>query len=401
MKTKIGMIGLGGRGMEVLRILAEMEEADVLAVCDLFEDRAKSAADLVTEKQGVRPAELTDYQQILNRKDVDAVIICASWEAHVDLAVAAMRAGKAVGLEIGGAYTLKDCWKLVDAWEENRVPFMFLENCCYDKGELRALSMARKGMFGDIVHCSGAYSHYLADEILSGDKNRHYRLRNYLNRNCENYPTHELGPIAKLLNINCGNRMVSLVSVASRAAGLESYVAAHKDAVDQNLIGKRFKQGDIVHTLITTANGETILLKLDTTLPNWYDRELIVRGTKGLYNAVCDCVYLDKKGNGDEKDYMRESVSEYDEYLPEIWKTITDKELQSTHGGMDDFMLRDFIARLQSGAEMPIDVYDAASWMCVTCLSEISVRNNGAPVEIPDFTRGRWIQRNNIDVIDF
>ena len=77
----------------------------------------------------------------------------------------------------------------------------------------------------------------------------HYRLAEYLNRNCENYPTHEIGPIAKLLDINRGNRFVSLSSVCSGANGLKDFVKKHKDLHDE--LGKtEFAQADIVRTFI-------------------------------------------------------------------------------------------------------------------------------------------------------
>ena len=86
--------------------------------------------------------------------------------------------------------------------------------------ELMVLNMVRRGLFGEVVHCQGGYRHDLREEVSTGREMRHYRFRNYLYRNCENYPTHELGPIANVLDINRGNRMLTLVSVASKAAGL-------------------------------------------------------------------------------------------------------------------------------------------------------------------------------------
>jgi hypothetical protein len=49
---------------------------------------------------------------------------------------------------------------------------------------------------------------------------------------------------------------------------------------------------------------------------------------------------------------------------------------------------------------MPLDVYDAAAWMVITCLSEKSIKE-GKVVEIPDFTRGAYKVRPITDVIDF
>lgn len=88
------------------------------------------------------------------------------------------------------------------------------------------------------------------------------------------------------------------------------------------------------------------------------------------------------------------------EYLPDEWRSITKEETESGHGGMDAIMLRSFLEKALRGEEMPIDVYDAASWMSVSCLSEQSVALGGAPVAVPDFTNGKWILREKNDVLE-
>jgi len=308
-------------------------------------------------------------------------------------------------MEVGGAYTLEECWELVSAYEETKTPFMFLENCCFDKTELMATFMARDGLFGEIVYCSGAYSHDLREEVASGKENRHYRLRNYLNRNCENYPTHELGPIAKILDINRGNRMLSVVSVASKAAGMENYIKRNSDKYP-DLKDIKFKQGDIVNTLITCSGGQTISLILDTTLPGVYDRDLIIKGTKGMYNQSANFAVIDgevehTKWTGIENtmDLINSAVKYEEKYLPEFWKNLTEEQKNSGHGGMDGYMLDIFFDAIRNGDEMPIDVYDAAAWMSISCLSEQSIALGGAPVTVPDFTRGKWLIRPRKDVV--
>ena len=173
---------------------------------------------------------------------------------------------------------------------------------------MMVMDMAKKGLFGDIVHCSGGYHHDLRDEVSNGIENRHYRFRNYLNRNAENYPTHELGPIAKILNINHGNRFLTLTSTASRAAGLHEYICSNKPD-DVNLQNTIFQQGDIVTTVIKCAHGETITLTLDTTLPRYYSRGLAVRGTKGMYEEVTDSIYMDTEENKELHFTWREKKS--------------------------------------------------------------------------------------------
>ena len=393
--VRVGFIGLGNRGKSLLDVVLAQNES-VTAVCDLYADRAESAANKVEEKSGKRPAEYTDYKKLLADESVDAVVISCAWEDHVMIAVDAMRAGKAVGLEVGGAYSVHQCWELVKTQEATGVPFMFLENCCFGRRELMVLNMVEKGLFGKVVHCSGGYHHDLREEIAFGRENRHYRLRNYLTRNCENYPTHELGPIAKVLKINNGNRMVSLTSTASKAEGLHDY-ALRKKPDDAFLCNAQVNQGDIVTTVIKCANGETIVLTLDTTLPRFYSRAFTVRGTRGMYEEATDSVFLD---NGEDCKYdwswrankVGNAASYTDEYDHPIWKKYIEEGVQGGHDGMDYLEFKFFFDALRNDKPMPVDVYDAASWMVITTLSESSIANGSAPVEIPDFTEGKWLR---------
>lgn len=404
-QVNVGFIGLGCRGKLLSSIVAEMEEANIVAVCDLYEDRQEEAAEMIGQKTGTKPKTCGDYHELLKDDTIDAVIIAASWEAHVPVAIDCMQAGKITALEVGGAYTVEDCYALVEAQERTGTPFMFLENCCYGKFELLSTALVRKGMMGEIVHCHGAYGHDLRSEVLGGRVNRHYRLNNYITRNCENYPTHELGPIARLLGINRGNRMVSLVSVASKAAGLQEFSHDPRNP-DPLLAGQKFAQGDIIHTLITCEDGSTISLKLDTTLPRFYSREFTVRGTKGCCLMDINAVLLDDEGLEEFFDpqlsvqkYLN-NAEQFTEYLPKIWKDMDKEKTHRGHGGMDYLMLREFFRAVQEGRPMPIDIYDAAAWMVITPLSEQSIARQGAAVEIPDFTNGAWRTRKNTDIVE-
>ena len=401
---RVGVIGLGNRGKGMLKLLLTFSELKIVSVCDSYSDRAEWGADTVVQKGAERPFVTTDAIELLDRADLDAVFLFTAWEYHINLACEAMERGIAVGMEVGGAYAVEDCWKLVDTAEKTKTPFMLLENCCFNRSELMVTAMARDGLFGDIVHCAGAYAHDLREEVSHGRENRHYRLRNYLNRCCENYPTHEFGPIAKLLGINRGNRVLSLVSYASSAKGINAYAKEHPDTVDPAMATASFRQGDVVTTLLQCAGGETVTLRLDTTLPRYYDREFTVRGTKGMYEMGPNMLFFNgMKEHFDTRKTYREQLDNAtayeDKYLPDIWKSITPEELAAGHGGMDAMEIRAFIDALLSGDEMPIDVYDCAVWMAITALSERSIALGGMPQEMPDFTRGIWLTRPLKDVV--
>lgn len=397
--VRVAMIGMGERGKQLMDPLLKMKDVQVVAVCDAYEDRTAAAAETVKKECGSAPFMSQDYKEVLSHGDVDVAVISTSWQYHIAIAIEAMKQGVFAAMEVGGTYDLQECYDLVQAYEQTKTPFFFLENCCYGHRELMCLNMARAGAFGEIVHCDGAYKHDLRKEVSYGKENRHYRLAHYIHHNCENYPTHDLGPIAKILGINRGNRMLHLVSVASKARGLAQYIRDHKPD-DAELLNTEFRQGDIVTTVITCENGETITLTLDTTLPRIYSRNFTVHGTKGMYQEDGDYVFLEKDLKVDiaeidtDPQKIWKNADEYAKvYDNDLWKHKSAGMIASGHGGMDYLVLRAMLSAARGESYPAIDVYDAASWMCITALSEQSIASGNMPVEIPDFTNGKYKNR--------
>ena len=384
-------IGLGGRGYGLLNmVLDTMPDVNVVGVCDLYEDRTERAKEAVINKRGNTPVATLDYHELLKMEEVDAVITPSAWDAHVPICIDAMNAGKYVATEVGGAYSVDQCWELVKTYERTGVPCMMLENCCYGREELTVLNMIKKGMFGEIIHCEGGYEHDLRDEVALGHENRHYRLDNYMNRNGELYPTHELGPIAKYLNINRGNRMISLTAMSSKARGINAWIKDNRGEDFENS-NFAFAQGDIVITCIKCAHGETIVLKHDTTLPRAYSRGNLVHGTKGIWSEDKYGCMFDGSCEGASWAHTFTSMNEFfPEHEHPLWKDYT---AVGGHGGIDYLVMRGFIEAVKAGTQTPIDVYDTASWMVISCLSEDSIAMGSMPVAIPDFTNGKWIKR--------
>ena len=394
---KLGVIGLGGRGFSWVKALTEMKDVEIVAVSDVYQDRIDRAAQHVEENKGKRPAGYTDYHQLLAESDAEAIVVFTSWETHIRVGIDALKSGRRVGLEVGGACSMEECWEMVHASEQTGIPLMLLENCCYGENEMLVLNMVKKGLFGTLVHCQGGYQHDLRTEIGNGDVNRHYRQNNFLNRNGELYPTHELGPIAKDLCINRGNRMVSLVSMASKASGLHEWFVANRP--DTPFATAQVNEGDIVTTMIKCAGGETIVLTHDCTLPRPYSRGGRVQGTKGLWMEDNKSIYLepaDAKFDPENPYPSHEWKSQEDyreQYEHPLWKAFKASEKTGGHGGMDYLVMRAFIESVQNHTVPPIDVYDAAAWLSVTVLSEQSIALGSAPVAVPDFTSGMWMHR--------
>ena len=227
-KLRIGIIGLcrGGAGFA----FAAIPGCEITAICDLEADNIQRALQKIDERRSqcerssqtrapkVYTGSPEAWKKLCDDPEVDVVMNSTPWELHVPIALYAMKAGKHVLIEVPSAFTVDECWELVETSEKLRRHCMQLENCCYGRQEMMVLNMVKKGLFGEVVHCDGGYIHHLCGEILAGKEKKHYRLRNYMYRNCDNYPTHALGPIAKILNINKGNRFLTLTSTASKPA---------------------------------------------------------------------------------------------------------------------------------------------------------------------------------------
>ncbi len=397
-KVKIAFIGFGARGDCLMKMMLEAmaKDIEIVGVCDEYEDRAQAAKKMVEEIAGNTPVVTTDYRRLLEMKEVDAVVSPSAWDAHVQIAVDSMLAGKYVATEVGGAYSIDQCWQLVHTYEKTGVPMMLLENCCYGKNELTVYNMIKKGLFGEVVHCEGGYRHDLRDEIALGEENRHYRLQNFMNRNGELYPTHELGPIAKAININRGNRMLYLTSMASKACGVNDWIKKNRGE-DFPRANYPFAMGDIVTTMIKCAHGETITLTHDTSLPRAYSRGNLIQGTNAIWSEDKNGIVLDKVPAvpGFEKEWQK--IDEfYDEYMHPLWKEYVKNGVVQGHDGIDFLSMSGFIEAVKNHTQTPIDVYDAASWMAITTLSEDSVAMGSMPVAIPDFTNGKWVKNRPI-----
>lgn len=393
-KTNFAIIGLGGRGQGMLGEFLDVPGVRVVAVCDKYADRAEAGVRIVREKTGETPDMYLDYKELLQRDDVSAVLIMTTWITHARIAVDAMRAGKHAAIEVGGAASIEECWQMVRTSEDTGKYCMLLENCCYDRNEMALFNMVKQGLFGEIVHLEGGYRHDLRSEITLGRENRHGRLFNFMHRNGELYPTHQLGPICKLIDINRGNRMLSLSSITSKSRGLNVWLRDNKGA-DYDITEYPFNEGDVTTTLIRCANGETITLHHDCSLPRPYSRDYVIEGTRGIFqeNSHGGEIFLDTMGEKGKEPEWHEFPPVREQYEHPLWSKYTRDGVHGGHGGMDFLVLSAFAESVIEGHEPPIDVYDTAAWMAVTCLSEQSAAMGGLPVPIPDFTNGMWIDR--------
>ncbi len=394
--VRIGFVGAGRRGTGLLRVLLAINGVEVPAVCDINPTAAAGAQELITRSGRAKPERYTsgedDFKRLMDRGDLDAVVIATPWEWHTPMAVYAMKAGKYAAVEVPCAITLDQCWDLVKTHEATGVPCMMLENWSFRRDNLAVLNMIRQGLFGEIVHCHCAHSHnciggsdFFFDHNAQG--NPRWSSKHLLQRNADQYPTHSLGPVLSWMDINCGDRFDSLVSMASRSLGIKDQLERRygKDFAPAKL---PYRQGDIVTTMVKTVKGNTIVIAMDMQLPRPYDNRWQIQGTRGLYNEQRDAVFIaDVDGKAEQWEPFPPYQAKYDHSL---WKKLPVQTLQQEHGGTDAIELREFVRAVRAKTQTPLDVYDSVVMSVVVPLSEQSIAAGGTPVKCPDFTGGKW-----------
>lgn len=417
-KPRIGIVGTGLRGQVHLNELLKRNDVDVVAICDIERFMLDSALKQFTEVGKPKPEIYTGseeaWREMYDKARLDAVIIATPWEWHAPMAIGAMEAKVVVGCEVVAGITLDDHWQVLRTQQRTGTPYMLLENVCYRRDVLAALNMARQGLFGELVHLEGGYQHDLrAVKFNSGVPGKPYgggvefgdkgwseakwRTDHSLHRNGDLYPSHGIGPCAMWADIHRGNRFTRLTSYASKARGLHDYIVKNGGADHPNAKLK-FALGDIVTTQIACANGETMRLTLDTSLPRPYSLGFRVQGTGGLWMDVNESIYLEGRS---PKEHTWEPAQPWlDKYDHPLWKKYSDEAEGAGHGGMDFFVMHAFIEALKRGEPMPIDIYDAVAWSAITPLSEQSIAEGNKTLDFPDFTGGKWKDRKRIFALD-
>jgi hypothetical protein len=399
-KVRVGFIGLGMRGPTHVYGFSHIEGVEIKGLCDIRKEKVdamEKQLSTTVHKPTSYSGDANAWKKMCDRKDIDLIVIATPWALHVPMAVYAMKAGKHVAIEVPAAKTLDECWQLVRTSESTKKHCMMLENCCYDFFELVTLNMVRQGYFGEVLHGEGAYLHDLLG--LNFDKNGYYdmwRLRENYQRNGNLYATHGLGPIAQILNINRGDKMITLSSTSSDDFSMadKAKELAAKDPFYKEFVGKKYR-GNMNVTNIRTQKGKTVTLYHDVSTERPYSRVHLVTGTKAY--AV---KYPEIKVSQGEKWLSETELKDLQEkYTPEIIKKVGNMAKKiGGHGGMDFMMQWHLIDCLRNGLPLTQDVYDAALWSAVSPLSEWSVAHNSNSIKVPDFTAGAWKTNHPVEL---
>ena len=417
---RVGFIGVGSRGRSHVNDSLSLNGLEIIAICDIQKPSIEAARKIITGKGKKDPKVYTGselaFEDMLKNEELDAVIIATPWEWHVPMAVASMRAGVPyTGVEVSAANTLEECWDLVNVHEETGNQLMILENVCYRQDVMAILNMVRTGLFGELIHCRCGYEHDLravkfnngidydykkGDELKMGKEaysEAQWRGLHAIRRNGDLYPTHGIGPVGNYLDINRGNRFLTLSAMATKSRGLHKFIIDNGGA-NHPYANIDFNLGDIVTSMIKCANGETTIVTHDTNLPRPYSLGFRVEGTDGLWYNDGNSIYVEGKSkNAHEWDSSAEWTQKYDH---KFWREHGREAEGAGHGGLDYIMLYDFFDAVRNKKPVPLDAYDAAAWSAISALSEMSVARGGSLVDFPDFTRGKWIKRKPWFAID-
>ena len=389
-QVRIAYVGVGGMGTAHVRNLVRIDGCVITAVCDIREAHAERAADLIEEAGHPRPALYTngetDYERLCAEEDLDLVYNATPWRWHVPICVAAMENGKHAATEVPAAYTLEGCWELVETAERTNRHCAMMENVNYGRAELLCLNLVRQGLLGEILHAECGYLHDLRGIKFADDGEGLWRRDHSWTRNGNLYPTHGLGPVANCMDINRGDRFASLVSMSSPSRGLQEYAIANYPEGHAKR-SETFALGDVNGSLIQTAMGKTVYVAHDTNLPAPTTASTRSRGRAGSSRATrTGCT---SRGGASRTAGMRRKATTRSSSI-RCGGRCSEESIGAGHGGMDFMEDYRLIKCLREGLPLDMNVYDAAALSAVCELSEISVANGSAPVEFPDFTRGKW-----------
>ncbi len=400
--VRIGFVGVGNRGSAAVQRMSYIQGVSIQGIADVRPEKAEAAKQRIQRpghEATLYTADENSWKELCERDDVDLIYVATHWKLHTPIALYAMEHGKHVATEIPAALTVEDCWKLVETSERTRKHCVILENCCYDFFELLTLNMVRQGFFGELVHGEGAYIHDILDSLFDIDARYDlWRLKENAARNGNLYPTHGLGPICQAMDINRGDRLEYMTSMASADFLLEpaAQAAAAKDTTFKEYVGKPFR-GNMNSSTIRTAKGRTILLQHDVSSPRPYSRIHLLSGTKATAQKypLPPRIATSHEGWLDDAEF----ASLEKQYTPAIVQKIGELAKKvGGHGGMDFLMDWRLIDCLRNGLPVDMDVYDAATWSVVSPLSEWSTANRSAPIDIPDFTNGAWKTNHPVDI---
>lgn len=360
-KLRFGVVGACGRGgnyqpaFEIIKRKAVVE-----AVCDLNKEALPETAARMGASE-----QYTNYEQMLERADIDAVLIGTPQHLHSEQARMALERGLHVLSEVPAGVDIEECRALVLAASRSSGIYGMAENYLYLPENMVVWSYAQKGLFGKIYYAEAEYLHELKELVEKTPWRRRWQVGIPGNT----YPTHSLGPLLLWM----GNDRVTEVCC----------VANGQHYLDPR--GEPYENVNSV-TLCKTRSGGLIKLRLDLVSERPHAlTNYLIQGTEGAYESS-------RSPNEREKLWIKaQSRGRMEwrqfrdmEYYPDWWKRGSRKARNVGHEGSDYFSLSRFVDAVLSGKKPDVDIHFAMDMTLPGLVSQQSAAQGGRWLPVPD-----------------
>ncbi len=360
-ELNIGIVGAVGRGQSFAAGF-QANGARIRAVCDIrTEELERCARQLGADEW------YCDYEEMLDKSDLDAVVVGTPMHLHVPQSIMALRRGLHVLSEVPAAVSVEQCRDLVRACRESDAVYMMAENYAYVRPCVLVKELCRRGLFGELYYAEGEYLH----ELKGLNEKTPWRRKWQTGIDGNTYGTHNLGPILQWME---GDRVVR---VCCEGSGHH-----YKDPRDEDY------HQDTSVMLCKTARGALIKMRLDMISDRPHAMiNLQLQGTDGVYESS-------RGGPGDRDKIWLRTLSEEikwfdleslsDEYMPDIWRDPPEEALRAGHGGGDYFEVLDFLRAVRGEAPCPIGIHEAMDMTLPGLVSQQSIAQGGEWLSVPD-----------------
>jgi predicted dehydrogenase len=359
----LGIVGACGRGASFKAACDAMPDVAIHAICDIAADGLAAAA----ERLGARET-YDDYETMLDRSDLDAVIVGTPMHHHAAQAIAALERNVSVLSEVTAGVTIDECRKLVEACRASRATYMMAENYTYTRPNTIVREMVRRGVFGTTYYAEGEYLHELKH---MNEYETPWRRRWQTGIDGVTYGTHSLGPILQWMP---GDRVAR---VCCEAAGVRQ----------TDHTGRPYCQACST-MLCKMASGGLVKIRVDMVSDRPHSMtNYQLQGTDGCYESARASgerhrVWLRDRCPDPHTWMTLDDFSE--EFLPEFWKAGAERARAAGHGGGDYFEILDFVDAVRGGRRCPIGIDEAMDMTLPGLVSQQSILEDGRWLDVPD-----------------
>ena len=365
-RLKVGIVGACGRGQSFKLACDTVGGVEIHAACDLNETELPAAAELLGATHWY-----ADYSSMLDRGDLDAVIIGTPMLLHVSQSVAALKRGIHVLSEVPAAVSVEECKELVETCKGQSAIYMMAENYTYTRSNVMVREASRRGLFGTVYYAEGEYLH----ELKQHNEDTPWRRKWQTGINGITYGTHSLGPVLQWMP---GQRV-------------ERVCCAGSGHHYRDPRGDFYENEDSVVMLCQMTSGGLVKIRVDMLSDRPHSMSNYqLQGTDGCYESARapgegNRIWLRSK-TADPDTWM--DLAELDEeLLPEFWRKGMETAASAGHGGGDYFEVLDFVNAIRGIAPCPIGIHEAMDMTLPGLISQQSIEEKGRWIEVPDSRR--------------